>query len=233
MRRAGRAARTEAEAGEHGRAALLRLASLLLQYPDAELLAARQELADAARTLPRSAARTSLVAFTTWYAAADPMELAAGYVETFDLREASGLYLTYYLHGDTRRRGMALLMLKQRYRAAGLEPPAGELPDYLPVVCEFAARAGPGAGEAPLRQHRQGLELIREALRVRGSRYALVLDALCGTLPALTAAQADSVAGLAADGPPAERVGLAPPGYAGWSWPAGATAHGAETEARR
>jgi nitrate reductase delta subunit len=234
MRRPGRAAGAQAGAGERGRAALLRLTSLLLQYPDAELLAARQELAAAALALPRTPARASLVAFTTWYAAADPMELAAEYVDTFDLRRTSGLYLTYYLHGDTRRRGMALLALKQCYRVAGLEPPAGELPDYLPVVCEFAALTGPGTGEAPLRQHRRGLELIRAALRTRGSRYALVLDALCGTLPALSAAQADSVAGLAADGPPAEQVGLAPPGYAGWTQgPAGVIAHDARTEARR
>lgn len=224
-------------AGADGRPELLRLMSLLLQYPDAELLAARPQLAAAARALPRSPAREPLAEFTTWYAAAEPMELARQYVETFDLRRKSSLYLTYYLHGDTRRRGMALLLLKQRYRAAGLVPPAGELPDYLPVVCEFAALAGPGAGEAPLRQHRQGLELIRTALRDRGSQYALVLDALCGTLPALSAAQADAVAGLAMAGPPAEAVGLtpfAPPGYvAGIPAYAGVTARAAETEARR
>ncbi|MFI5063505.1 MAG: nitrate reductase molybdenum cofactor assembly chaperone [Streptosporangiales bacterium] len=192
------------------RAALLRLVSLLLQYPDDELLAARPQLAAAAQALSRPHARHPLVAFTTWYAAAEPMELARQYVETFDLRRKCGLYLTYYPHGDTRRRGMAMLLLKQRYRAAGLTPPAGELPDYLPVVCEFAALAGPDAGEAPLRQHRKGLELIRAALHERSSPYALMLDALCATLPALSAAQADSVAGLALAGPPAEEVGLAP-----------------------
>lgn len=229
-----------------GWAALLRLISLLLQYPDEELLAARAGLAAAARALPRSAARDPLTTFTAWYAAAEPMELARGYVDMFDLRRACGLYLTYYLHGDTRRRGMALLLLKQRYRAAGLEPvqgdgeTGGELPDYLPVVCEFAALAGPGAGAAPLRQHRQGLELIRAALRDRGSRYALVLDALCLALPALSAAQADAVAELALAGPPGEEVGLAPPGYlagmtgyAAVTGYAGVAAQAAETGARR
>jgi nitrate reductase delta subunit len=120
---------------------------------------------------------------------------------------------------------MAMLLLKQRYRAAGLTPPDRELPDYLPMVCEYAALVGPGAGEAPLRQHRQGLELIRAALRERGSRYALLLDALCGALPALSAAQRDAVASLALDGPPSEEVGLAPPGYL--------TGLLVETEARR
>ncbi|MCK2213809.1 nitrate reductase molybdenum cofactor assembly chaperone [Actinomadura sp. ATCC 31491] len=194
------------------RAALFRLVSLLLQYPDPELLAARDELCRAAGELPASPARDALAAFTAWYRECEPMPLARSYVETFDLRRRSSLYLTYYLHGDTRRRGMALLTLKQRYRAAGLTPPDGELPDFLPVVCEFAALAGPGAGEAPLRQHHKGLELIRTALRDARSPYGLVLDALCAELPELSAAERAAVAGLALAGPPAEDVGLAPYG---------------------
>ncbi|MGA5757161.1 nitrate reductase molybdenum cofactor assembly chaperone [Nonomuraea bangladeshensis] len=194
------------------RASLLRLVSLLLQYPDPALLAARDELAEAVRALPESPARASLTAFVAWFGDQPPMELARHYVQTFDLRRRSSLYLTYYLHGDTRRRGMALLTLKQRYRVAGLTPPEGELPDFLPVVCEFAALAGPATGEAPLRQHRKGLELIRTALHEGGSPYALVLDALCGELPELSAAEQSAVADLALVGPPAEEVGLAPYG---------------------
>ena len=208
--RPGTETSTQPAPGE--RAALLRLVSLLLQYPDPALLAARDELAQAVRALPESAARASLTAFVTWFGDRQPMELARHYVQTFDLRRRSSLYLTYYLHGDTRRRGMALLTLKQRYRVAGLTPPEGELPDFLPVVCEFAALAGPAAGEAPLRQHRKGLELIRTALHESGSPYALVLDALCGELPELSAAEHAAVADLALAGPPAEEVGLAPYG---------------------
>jgi nitrate reductase delta subunit len=194
-----------------GRAATLRLISLLLQYPDADLLAARPQLAAAVRALPRSPARQRLDEFTTWYAGTAETDLAAHYVQTFDLRRKCSLYLTYYLHGDTRRRGMALLTLKQRYRAAGLLPPPGELPDFLPVICEFAAVAGPGDGEAPLRQHRQGLELIQAGLRDCGSPYQLVLEALCALLPGLPAAEAGLVTDLALAGPPAEMVGLSSP----------------------
>lgn len=129
-------------------------------------------------------------------------------MQTFDLRRKSGLYLTYYLHGDTRKRGMALLMLKQRYRAHGLRLDGGELPDLLPVVLEFAATAGPGDGEAPLRQHRQGLELLRAALGESGSAYAKVLEAVCAVLPELSDADRAAVAALAFDGPPVETVGL-------------------------
>lgn len=200
--------RSESKAAE--RAALLRLVSLLLQYPDPELAGARADLAAAARALPHAATRDPLVSFTEWFSQIDPMELARQYVATFDMRRKCGLYLTYYLHGDTRRRGMAMLSLKHRYRMAGLVPPEDELPDYLPVVCEFAALAGPDVGEEPLREHRKGLELIRMALLDRGSPYALVLEALLADLPALTSAQADKVADLALAGPPSEAVGLAP-----------------------
>ncbi|MGW4966008.1 nitrate reductase molybdenum cofactor assembly chaperone [Nonomuraea sp. NPDC004186] len=159
---------------------------------------------------PTGHPRQALEQFLWWFRDRRPMGLARHYVETFDLRRKSSLYLTYYLHGDTRRRGMALLTLKQRYRLAGLTPPEGELPDFLPVFCEFAALAGPAAGEAPLRRHRKGLELIRTALHDSGSPYALVLDAPCAMLPGLSAAERSAVADLALAGPPVEEVGLAP-----------------------
>lgn len=189
---------------------LLRLISLLLQYPDDELTAARAELADAVQTLPQSPSRESLVEFTRWYSGMEPMELARHYVKTFDLQRKSSLYLTYYLHGDTRRRGIAMLELKQRYREAGLNPPEDELPDYVPVVCEFAALTAPEVGEAALMRHREGLELIRAALHKHESPYAHVLDALCAYLPTLAVAGQSRVADLALAGPPTELVGLAP-----------------------
>ena len=58
----------------------------------------------------------------------DQTALAARYVETFDLRRRATLYLTYYAHGDTRERGMALLRLKKLYRAAGLPMDAPSCP---------------------------------------------------------------------------------------------------------
>ncbi|WP_416975070.1 nitrate reductase molybdenum cofactor assembly chaperone [Streptomyces sp. 4F14] len=198
----------EAEA----RVLLLRLCSLLLQYPDGELVAARAELRAAVEALPPSPAAGHLTAFTTWLGAQEPQALERHYVDMFDLRRRSSLYLTYYLHGDTRRRGMALLTLNQRYRAAGWDVGGGELPDHLPVVLEFAALAGPRGGEAPLRQHRRGLELIRHALAESGSPYRHVLSSLLALLPPPTDADRAAVARLAAEGPPGEDVGLEPYG---------------------
>ncbi|SHF85330.1 nitrate reductase molybdenum cofactor assembly chaperone [Streptoalloteichus hindustanus] len=206
----GRSTRATPVESTAERATLFRLISLLSQYPDAELLAGRAELAEAVAGLSASPASRALSRFMTWYVDQPPMALARHYVETFDLRRRSSLYLTYYLHGDTRRRGMALLVLKQRYRAAGLNPPDDELPDYLPVVCEFAALAGPRTGEAPLRQHRAGVEMIRRALRESGSPYVDLIDALSALLPGLSTVEESTVVRLVAEGPPAEPVGLTP-----------------------
>ncbi|MFI1566515.1 nitrate reductase molybdenum cofactor assembly chaperone [Streptomyces sp. NPDC020490] len=194
------------------RGLVLRLMSLMLQYPDAELVAARPAVAASVAALPASPTAAELAAFADWFTGQEPDALERHYVETFDLRRRSSLYLTYYLHGDTRRRGMALLALAQRYKAAGWDTDGGELPDHLPVVLEFAALTGPGPGEAPLRQHRRGLQLIHRALGDADSPYRHVLAALLTLLPPPTEADEKAVAELAAQGPPNEDVGLDPYG---------------------
>ncbi|WP_165986262.1 nitrate reductase molybdenum cofactor assembly chaperone [Streptomyces sp. YIM 98790] len=203
------------------RALVLRLLSLLLQYPDRELTAARAELAAAAAGLPAGPAAGELAAFLGWFTATPAEDLERHYVETFDLKRKSSLYLTYYLHGDTRRRGLALLALAQSYRAAGWEPDPGELPDHLPMVLEYAAVAGPGAGEAPLRRHRRGIGLIRHSLTDLGSPYRHLLTALLTLLPPPSEDDLRAVAELAAAGPPAEDVGLEPYGAPGAAGPGG------------
>ncbi|MEH1017418.1 nitrate reductase molybdenum cofactor assembly chaperone [Micromonospora sp. CPCC 206060] len=192
------------------RAKLFQLAALLLTYPDSDLLKARDTLSAAAGQLEDPYLRQQLGEFLTWLRSTEPIDVQQHYVQTFDLRRRSGLYLTYYLHGDTRKRGMALLILKQRYRAHGLRLADGELPDLLPVVLEFAAAVGPGDGEAPLRQHRRGIELLRAALTDLATPYRLILDAITYVLPELTDADRDAIAALAFDGPPVEAVGLGP-----------------------
>jgi nitrate reductase delta subunit len=187
-----------------------KLLSVLLTYPDARVAEARDELAEAVAALPRSPEKPALQRFLAHLADATPAELEAAYVETFDLRRRTSLYLTYYLHGDTRKRGMALLRLKRLYAAAGLELERDELPDYLPLVLEFAALAPDGAGEALLREHRAALELVRANLHEADSPYAEVLDAVCAGLPRLSALERNHVRRLAVDGPPDEQVGLQP-----------------------
>jgi nitrate reductase delta subunit len=186
-----------------------RLAALLLDYPSTQTVAMSDQLAAAAQQLPDSV-RGAVLEFLTYFRGADPMELAAQYVETFDMRRRASLHLTYYAYGDTRKRGMALLRFKHAYRQAGIEIEDGELPDYLPMVLEFAATVDQVQGERLLAEHVPVLELLRLSLQDTGSGYAKLLAAILATLPPVSTADRRRIAELAAEGPPEEDVGLEP-----------------------
>jgi nitrate reductase molybdenum cofactor assembly chaperone NarJ/NarW len=192
-----------------------KLASVLLQYPTTALFDGLSHLAAAAACSPR-ASRERFGRFLAWLRTVPPDEVARHYVETFDLRRRCALYLTYYRYGDTRKRGMAMLAFKAAYQAAGFEPSGGELPDYLPLVLDFAALHP--RGEKLLRAHRADLELLLRGLRQASSPYADVIEAVCAHLPALRRPDLARVRRAWEDGPPAEDVGLepfAPPDYLG------------------
>ena len=182
--------------------------SLLLSYPDEELLGRRPLLRNAVGTLPTPVG-APLGDFLDHLDRTPLPELAAEYVATFDHRKRFSPYLTYFSYGDTRKRGMALLRFKHAYRRAGLELGADELPDHLAVVLEFAA-IDPAAGTRLLTEQRAGLELMRLGLREAGSPWTRVLDSVSATLPPLRGREHEAVARLAASGPPEEEVGLEP-----------------------
>jgi nitrate reductase molybdenum cofactor assembly chaperone NarJ/NarW len=187
-----------------------KLLSLLLQYPGDELLAARPALAEAIAELPPSPARAALERFFAPFERAPGIELQQAYVETFDLHRRCSLYLTYGTEGDTRRRGMALLRLKRLYAAAGLPMEGSELPDYLPLMLEFAALAPDGHGRRLLADHRAGLELLRMRLREQDSPYLDLVEVICADLPRPPAGELERLRRLATEGPPHEEVGLQP-----------------------
>jgi nitrate reductase delta subunit len=187
------------------------LLSYVLRYPDDGVAAARAELVAEVDALPAGPVREALARFVAGWTG-DQTVLAAGYVATFDLRRRASLHLTYYAHGDTRERGMALLRLKKLYRAAGLPMESAELPDHLTVMLAFAALAPAGHGEALLAEHRPAIELLRLSLHDLSSPYAHVLDAIAACLPALSVTERGEVARLAREGPPEEAVGLQPYG---------------------
>lgn len=196
------------------------LASLLLEYPTEELVERLPLLRAAATDGGFRANRVNrhLLPLLDRLATVPLSDLQAEYVETFDLRRRCCLHLTYYAYGDTRRRGLALLDLKQAYAAAGGALAGDELPDHLSVLLEFAATVDPAAGRVLLLDHRAGIELLRIALTERRSPYAGVVEAVIATLPALTGDGKDVVARLIAQGPPDEEVGMEALGSGSRPW---------------
>ena len=158
----------------------LRVLARLLSYPDAEvrdkLSAMRDALhAEAAIGPSRLAEIDALIAAL---AAGDPIEVEAAYVQLFDRGRATSLHLFEHVHGDSRDRGPAMIDLAQTYEQAGLHLALGELPDYLPVVLEFASTQPPREARAFLAEMAHILNAVYSALRERRSAYAGVLAAL-------------------------------------------------------
>ena len=115
------------------------------------------------------------------------------YVETFDNRRRCNLFLTYFAHGDTRKRGMALLRFKQTYLASGFEladcrasrpplrrarvrrhhrPAAGRAADARPprragAAAALAARPGLAVGPVRRRRLRHAAAAARRRARRR------------------------------------------------------------------
>ncbi|MGX6603963.1 nitrate reductase molybdenum cofactor assembly chaperone [Micromonosporaceae bacterium Da 78-11] len=183
--------------------------SLLLDYPDSGMLARLDLIRDASQRLP-VAIGDSIRGFADHLEQTPLPKLQAEYVETFDNRRRCNLFLTYFAHGDTRKRGLALLRFKQTYLSAGYQLDDSELPDHLCVVLEFAATVDQERGRSLILDHRAGLELLRLSLADMSSPWAALIDALTATLPALRGDERDAVRRLAAEGPPEEEVGLAP-----------------------
>jgi len=183
-------------------------AALLLSYPDEELLARMDALRAALSEVGADPALVRPV--LDWLTARPLHQVQADYVQEYDLSRRHSLHLTYWTDGDTRRRGEALAAFKEVYRAHGCAPDEAELPDYLPLVLEFAARVSPEAGYELLQSHRPSLELLRLALRDDALPHEGVLTLVCSTLPGPSPQDRAAVQAMAGYGPPTETVGLDP-----------------------
>lgn len=186
-------------------------ASVLLDYPDEDLLARMDLLTEVAAALPVKLG-AGLQA-TIEHLRRQPLHTSeSDYVDTFDTRRRGCLFLTYFSNGETRKRGLALLRIKQVYTRAGLVLTEDQLPDHLCVVLEFAATTDRRAGLKMLLDNRAGLELLRLHLTETGSPWAGALEAVCATLPPLKGKDHDAIQRLIAEGPAEEQVGLSPYG---------------------
>ena len=101
-----------------------------------------------------------------------------------------------------------MIVFKTAYRDAGFVPCEDELPDYLPMVLDFAALTP--RGERLLHAHRADLELLRRALAKAETPYAHVVGAVCAQLPKLGRRELGQVLTAWESGPPREEVGLEP-----------------------
>lgn len=153
----------------------LRALAALLSYPTGGLKYALPELraaldADAAL----APARPGLHRLLDHLATTPLLDLEEEHVALFDRTRSLSLNLFEHVHGDSRERGPAMVELNGIYAAAGLEPTAGELPDYLPMLLEYAA-VEPARGAELLANAAPVLDLLHGRLDGRGAPQAAVL----------------------------------------------------------
>lgn len=182
----------------------LALASLALRYPERDIVT---QVVEASRDIEglndqESSAISTLVAFFTEN---DPLFVESEYVRIFDNRRKACLYLSYYLNGDTRKRGVALVDFKEAFAREGFTPTDDELPDFLPTLLEFIAITASPYGSDLLIEHKSGLEVLAMALREYQSPYALLIEAISLLIKDKTPSRTLT---LIEQGPPTELVGL-------------------------
>jgi nitrate reductase delta subunit len=192
---------------DSGRALVFAVASMVLSYPDEVNDAALDRVLDREDEIGTSS--ISMLEPLIRHRRREPiLQLQREYVDTFDLRRRCTLHLTYYLNGDTRRRGVALLAFQRVIADAGYRVSFGELPDFLPVVLELGARTDGAAAVSLLDAHRAGLRLLAEALGEASSPYEGAIRAVEAVLPPPAAGVLANARLMALMGPPREDVGL-------------------------
>ena len=166
----------------------LKVLSLLLAYPTEEIAAAAPSFAavlDEEGLLPEGR-HGALRRLAAQLAERDLYDVEERYVLLFDRTRSLSLHLFEHVHGESRDRGQAMVELKQLYAANGLEMPANELPDYLPLFLEFLSTRPLGEAREYLADIVHIVSVLKERLRRRKSIYAEVcaaLETLAGVKP--------------------------------------------------
>ncbi len=159
---------------------ILRVLSLILDYPRAELQQHNQELTQEVTACSELSAsgKEQLVALLHYLRDEDLMDLQEQYDSLFERGRAHSLLLFEHVHGESRDRGQAMVDLMALYERAGYEIQVRELPDYLPLYLEFLSTR-------PVSEIKEGIEevahivsLIAVRLKKCASPYASALTAV-------------------------------------------------------
>ena len=160
----------------------LKVLSLLLSYPEAETLAALDDMAavvDQENLLPKTH-KKSVLALIDAYRGADLLDVQEAYVALFDRGRFLSLHIFEHVHGESRDRGQAMVNLLQMYEAHGFELATHELPDYIPLFLEFLSQQERAKAVQLLHDAMPVLSLLGARLTERGSGFRAIFDALSG-----------------------------------------------------
>ena len=179
-------------------------ASVILRYPERELVDSLMGISLNIKYFDSGAGEV-LNKLISHFNSNSLLDLQMDYVKTFDRKNRTSLYLSYYLNGDTRRRGMALLEFKGRYATEGWKVASNELDDFLPILLEFIAVTSSPLGLELLSAHKAGVSLLHFALKDNNSPYACLIQEILVRIPG---DDRKLTLNLIESGPPVEMVGV-------------------------
>lgn len=152
----------------------LRVLSALLRYPDEAVQQAAPVfsalLAEDCLLTPDQ--RAALAPLIERLAHLDLLDSQEAYVALFDRGRALSLHLFEHVHGESRDRGQAMVDLRDRYEAQGLEIEAKELPDYLPLFLEYLSVLPPAQAAEELAQPGVIISALAQRLEEKDTPYA-------------------------------------------------------------
>lgn len=161
-------------------AATFKALGALLTYPEADLIGALPDIAMvlAGERLLSPPVMARLSDLLAELADADLMDVQERYIHLFDRSRTLSLHLYEHVHGESRARGPAMVNLREVYAHYGFTIDARELPDFLPLLCEFLSLVNEATGRGIIAEARVVLDAIRVRLEQRNSLYAAVFAAL-------------------------------------------------------
>lgn len=152
-----------------------RIGSLLLDYPEkiGDLKGIKEEIL----SLKKHEVQNMYLKFVNYLETNNLRELCKEYVDTFDFNSQASLYITYFKLGEQSERGGALVDLKACFKKAGLVLRKNELPDYLPLLLEFASLAPSELIEDTLGRYSEEIEKLYRELERKDSYYQFIIKA--------------------------------------------------------
>lgn len=147
----------------------------MLQYP--EQIDDIKYIQSEVNLLKNDQVKELLQSFLNYYSNQNINELNSEYINTFDFNANTTMYLTYPEYSESLERGEALLNIKRELNNAGYRIKANELPDYLPLILEFASLDSTNIAERILIQYNSALEKLRNGLKDIDSPYLFLVDA--------------------------------------------------------
>ncbi|MGV8843320.1 MAG: nitrate reductase molybdenum cofactor assembly chaperone [Pseudomonas sp.] len=159
---------------------ILKVISLLLDYPTEQLVAARGEL-DQAIACAREISpvqRSALIELLELICDNDLMDGQEHYGALFGRGRSLSLLLFEHVHGESRDRGQAMVDMMAQYEEAGFAIGIKELPDYIPLYLEFLSTREDLEAREGLADVAHLLALLATRLDERESPYAGCFRAL-------------------------------------------------------